>query len=234
MKSGVLATKMTSFTTRTTCSRAPTSAAMAARPLRAHNRAHSAAASTETGTVATFGGINIPPVTIFMQGFEAGVNYYNEQNGTDVQVLGWSSADNDGVFTGNFESTDDGRANAESFVQEGADIIMPVAGPVGLGSAAYCQESGSCRIIGVDSDWTVSASEYNDVIFTSVLKRVDNAVFNAAQAVADGSFAGGVYLGTLENEGVGLAEVSGASSELTAALDQLREDIISGAVTVGQ
>jgi basic membrane protein A len=193
---------------------------------------YAAAASTQTGTVATFGGINIPPVTIFMKGFEAGVNYYNEQKGTDVQVLGWSTADNDGVFTGNFESTDDGRANAESFVQEGADIIMPVAGPVGLGSAAYCQESGSCRIVGVDTDWTVSASEYSDVIFTSVLKNIDNAVFDAAQSVADGSFAGGVYLGTLENDGVGLAEVSGAASELTAELDQLKADIISGAVTL--
>src|SRR5919109_2474444 len=150
---------------------------------------YAAAASTQTGKVATFGGINIPPVTIFMKGFEAGVNYYNEQKGTNVEVLGWSNADNDGVFTGNFESTDDGRANAESFVQEGADIIMPVAGPVGLGSAAYCQESGSCKIVGVDTDWTVSASEYSDVIFTSVLKNIDNAVFDAAQSVADGSFA---------------------------------------------
>jgi basic membrane protein A len=193
---------------------------------------YAAAASTQTGKVATFGGINIPPVTIFMKGFEAGVNYYNEQKGTNVEVLGWSNADNDGVFTGNFESTDDGRANAESFVQEGADIIMPVAGPVGLGSAAYCQESGSCKIIGVDTDWTVSASEYTDVILTSVLKRVDNAVYDAAKAVADGSFAGGVYLGTLENEGVGLAEVSGAAAELAGELEQLKADIIAGTVTL--
>jgi basic membrane protein A len=167
-----------------------------------------------------------------MKGFEAGVMYYNEQKGANVEVLGWSNADNDGVFTGNFESTDDGRANAESFVQEGADIIMPVAGPVGLGSAAYCQESGSCKIVGVDTDWTVSASEYSDVILTSVLKNMHNAVFDAIQAVADGSFAGGVYLGTLENDGVGIAEVSGASSELTAELDQLKADIIAGTVTL--
>ena len=84
----------------------------------------------------------------------------------------------------------------------------------------------------MDSDWTVSASEYTDVILTSVLKRVDNAVFDAAKAVADGSFAGGVYLGTLENEGVGLAEVSGAAAELTAELDQLKADIIAGTVTL--
>jgi basic membrane protein A len=195
---------------------------------------YAAAASTETGVVGTFGGINIPTVSIFMKGFEAGVNYYNEQKGTDVQVLGWSTADNDGLFTGNFESTDDGRSFAESLVQEGADIVMPVAGPVGLGSAAYCQETGSCRIVGVDTDWTVSASEYSDIILTSVLKKMDVAVFDAIQSVADGTFAGGAYVGTLENDGVGIAEVAGASAELTAELEQLREDIISGAVTVGE
>ena len=195
---------------------------------------YAAAATTETGVVGTFGGINIPTVSIFMKGFEAGVNYYNEQKGTDVQVLGWSTADNDGLFTGNFESTDDGRSFAESLVQEGADVVMPVAGPVGLGSAAYCQESGACKIIGVDTDWTVSASEYTDVILTSVLKNMDVAVFDAAQAVADGTFAGGAYLGTLENDGVGIAGVAGASDELNAELEQLREDIISGTVTVGE
>ncbi|MGC9358100.1 MAG: BMP family ABC transporter substrate-binding protein, partial [Anaerolineae bacterium] len=55
-----------------------------------------AAAATQTGKVATFGGIKIPTVTIFMVGFESGVEYYNEQNGTDVEVLGWSTEDADG------------------------------------------------------------------------------------------------------------------------------------------
>ena len=84
----------------------------------------------------------------------------------------------------------------------------------------------------MDTDGTISASEYKDIILTSVLKRVDNAVFDAAQAVADGSFAGGVYLGTLENEGVGLADVNGAAAELTGELDQLKADIIAGTVTL--
>lgn len=193
---------------------------------------YAAAASTQTGKVATFGGINIPPVTIFMVGFEAGVNYYNQSMGAAVEVLGWNTAAGDGSFTGNFESLDDGRSFAESFVQEGADIIMPVAGPVGLGSAAYCQETGSCKIIGVDVDWTVSASEYSDVILTSVLKNVNVAVFEATKAAVEDTFAGGVYVGTLENGGVGLASVAGASAELTAALEQIKNDIISGAITI--
>jgi basic membrane protein A len=195
---------------------------------------YAAAASTQTGKVGTFGGINIPTVSIFMKGFEAGVNYYNEQKGTSVEVLGWSTADNDGLFTGNFESTDDGRSFAESLVQEGADIVMPVAGPVGLGSAAYCLESGSCKIVGVDTDWTVSASEYTDIILTSVVKRIDVAVFDAAKAVSDGSFAGGIYVGTLENDGVGLAEVAGSSAELNGELEQIRADIISGTITIAE
>ena len=193
---------------------------------------YAAAASTQTGKVATFGGINIPPVSIFMIGFEEGVNYYNEQNGTSVEVLGWSNAAGDGSFTGNFESLDDGRSFAESFVQEGADIIMPVAGPVGLGSAAYCQETGSCMIIGVDVDWTVSASEYSDVILTSVLKNVNVAVYDSAKAVVEGTFAGGVYTGTLANGGVGIAEVSGASDALKAELEAIQQGIIDGSISV--
>jgi basic membrane protein A len=194
---------------------------------------YAAAASTQTGKVATFGGIQLPTVTIFMKGFEAGVNYYNQGMGTSVEVLGWSTADDAGSFTGNFESLDDGRSFAEAFVQEGADIIMPVAGPVGLGSAAYCKETGSCMIVGVDTDWTVSASEYSDVILTSVLKNMNVAVFDAVKAAKEGTFKGGIYTGTLANDGVGIAPVKGASAELNATLETLKNDIISGAITIG-
>jgi basic membrane protein A len=193
---------------------------------------YAAAASTQTGKVATFGGINIPTVSIFMKGFEAGVKYYNQQKGTNVEVLGWDTAANDGSFTGNFESLDDGRSFAESFVQEGADIVMPVAGPVGLGSAAYCKETGSCKIVGVDTDWTVSASEYTDVILTSVLKNMDVAVFDAVKAAKDGTFKGGIYVGTLANNGIGIAPVAGASSELTSELDTIKAALIDGSLTV--
>ena len=188
---------------------------------------YAAAAMTKTGKVATFGGLEIPTVTIFMTGFEAGVKYYNSVKGTTVEVLPFT-------YTGNFESTDDGRSYAESFVQEGADIVMPVAGPVGLGSAAYCKESGSCMIVGVDTDWTVSAAEYTDVILTSVKKNMDVATFDAIKAAVDGKFAGGTYVGTLANSGVDLAPVAGVTPELQAELDKLKADIISGAVKVSE
>ena len=196
---------------------------------------YAAAATTKTGKVATFGGLNIPTVTIFMKGFEAGVKQYNAVKGTEVEVLGWDTAKADGVFAGNFESTDDGRKIAESFVEEGADIIMPVAGPVGLGSAAACQEKG-CMVIGVDSDQFVSAPEYKDVWLTSVMKNMDVAVFNAIKAVGDGTFKGGTFVGTLTNEGVEIAPFHEYESKvpagLQAELDQLKADIVSGKITV--
>ena len=193
---------------------------------------YAAAATTKTGKVATFGGINIPTVSIFMKGFEAGVKYYNAQKGTNVEVLGWDTAADEGSFTGNFESLDDGRSFAQSFVEEGADIVMPVAGPVGLGSAAYCKETGSCWIVGVDTDWTVSASEYKDVILTSVLKMLDVAVFDSTKAAKEGTFKGGIWVGTLANDGVGIAPVAGASSELNGELDAIKQGIIDGSIPV--
>ncbi len=64
---------------------------------------------TKTGKVATFGGMQIPTVTRFMDGFALGVMYFNQQHGTAIQVLGWDPFEQSGLFTGNFENTDDGR-----------------------------------------------------------------------------------------------------------------------------
>jgi basic membrane protein A and related proteins len=191
---------------------------------------YAAAGATQTGKVGTFGGIQIPPVTVFMDGFALGVAYYNEKHGTSVEVLGWDPATQTGSFTGNFESTDDGRIYGQTLMDEGADIIMPVAGPVGLGTAAAVQERGNAWIIGVDTDWTVSAEQYAPIIFTSVLKKMDVAVFEAAELVQNGTFAGGLFVGTLENDGVGLASIAAGtiSDELRAELDQVRADIIAG------
>jgi basic membrane protein A len=193
------------------------------------------AGMSETGKVGTFGGIKIPPVTIFMVGFEAGVEYYNQQHGTTVEVLGWDSAADEGLFTGNFESTDDGRRFAESLMDEGADVILPVAGPVGLGSAAACQERGT-MLIGVDTDWFLSAPEFHETYLTSILKNMDVAVFDAALAVAEGTFAGGVYVGTLANNGVGISSYhdyqDDVPADLVAELEQIKADLIAGTITV--
>lgn len=196
---------------------------------------YAAAAVSQTGKVGTFGGIQIPPVTVFMDGFALGVAYHNEQKGTNVEVLGWDPAAQTGLFTGNFESTDDGRTMGLSLMDEGADIIMPVAGPVGLGTAAAAQERGNVYIVGVDNDWFFSASDYADIILTSVLKNMDVLTYDAIVSVIDGSFEGGVIVGTLENGGVGLAPFhdleSMVPSDLMAELDEIKAGIIAGDIS---
>jgi basic membrane protein A len=195
-----------------------------------------AAGMTKTGKVATYGGLPIPTVTIFMKGFEAGVKYYNAQKGTAVEVLGWSNATGEGTFTNNFESTDDGRRLAESFMQEGADIILPVAGQVGLGSAAVCKETGACMVIGVDADWFDTAPEYKEVLLTSVLKKIDVAVYNTIKDTLEGNFTGGTVTYTIADGGVDIAPFheldSAVSAELKAELEAIKAALIDGSLTV--
>ncbi len=193
-----------------------------------------AAGMTETGTVGTFGGINIPSVTIFMDGFLAGIEHHNSEKGTDVQLAGWDGSD--GLFTGDFENQDLGRQTAQSLLDEGADIIFPVAGPVGLGAAAAVQDAGDASVIWVDTDGCESASEYCDLFLTSVTKRIDNAVLNAVESAQAGELDGEPYFGTLENEGVGLAPYNSFEEEVPQELkdevEALQESIIAGDITV--
>jgi len=190
---------------------------------------------TKTGKVGTYGGIPLPTVTIFMKGYEAGVKYYNQKHGTSVEVIGWDEATQQGLFTNNFESTDDGRRFAESIMQEGGDIILPVAGPVGLGSAAVCQETGACLIIGVDKDWYNSAPEYKSVVLSSVLKKINVAVYNTIKDVIDGKFNGGMVTYTIVDGGVDLAPYHDFDSQVPQSLkdeiSQAKKDLVSGAIT---
>jgi basic membrane protein A and related proteins len=190
-----------------------------------------AAGMTKTGKVGTFGGMQIPTVTIFMDGYTSGVQYYNQQNNAQVSVLGWNTTAQSGSFSGDFSNTDNGKSIAQNLMDEGADIIMPVAGPVGLGAAQAVRNAKNAWIIGVDTDWTVSAVSYQDIVLTSVMKNSDAAVYAAVQAVLDGSFQGGIYTGTLANGGVGLGPIASAVPEsLKASLDQVKADIIAGKI----
>jgi basic membrane protein A and related proteins len=191
-----------------------------------------AAGVTETGIVGTYGGINIPTVSIFMDGYLAGVEYYNEENGTDVVVEGWDGSD--GLFTGNFESQDDGRNVTDSLLQAGADIIMPVAGPVGLGTATALEDFGSGKMIWVDTDGFISVPQYSSLMLTSVQKQMDVAVFDTVEAAVNGTFEGGLYVGTLENEGVAIAPFHDFEDEVPQEvkdrLPELIEGIIAGEI----
>ena len=197
------------------------------------------AGMSESGILGTYGGINIPTVTIFMDGFQAGMELYNEQNDAQVELAGWDSANPEGgLFTGDFENQDNGRQVTENLLGEGADIIMPVAGPVGLGSAAAIQDAGEGSIVWVDTDGCVSAEEFCDLFLTSVMKNMDVAVYDTIEAALNDQFEGGLYTGTLENEGVGIAPYHEFEDEVPDELKQQVEDIqqqiIDGEIAVGQ
>ncbi|MDP9342629.1 MAG: BMP family ABC transporter substrate-binding protein [Actinomycetota bacterium] len=196
-----------------------------------------AAGVTKTGTIGTFGGINIPTVTIYMNGLAAGILAYNKDNGTSVKLLGWDPVKQDGTFTGDFTNQDNGKRIAEQFISQGADIILPVAGPVGLGAAAAAQDAGNVMMIGVDTDQFISAPEYAKLWLVSIEKHIDTAVYTAIDQVVKGDFPGGTnYLGTLENDGVGISPFHNFDSQVPAALktklDQLKAGIIDGSVSV--
>jgi len=195
-----------------------------------------AAGITQTGIVGTFGGLPIPTVTIFMDGFVKGVDLYNKAKGTDVKVLGWDVETQTGLFSNSFDDQQKGNELAKSLMDEGADIIMPVAGPVGLGAAAAINERGNAYLIGVDSDWALTSPEYANITLTSVMKMMDATTLEVIQSVLDGTFKGGDVVGTLANGGVAIAPYHDLASlvpaELTAEIEQLKADIISGAVSL--
>ena len=199
-----------------------------------------AAGTTKTGSVATFGGRKIPTVTIFMDGFADGVKYYNEKKGTDVKVLGWDKATQDGSFTNDFEKQDKGKQLTQNFLDQGADIVLPVAGPVGKGAGAALMEAKAAgkdvKLIWVDSDGFLTAPEYKDIMLSSVMKLMGEAVETVVKDDKDGKFTNTPYVGTLANDGVQLAPFHSFDSQVPAGLkselEQLKKDIIDGKLKV--
>ena len=194
------------------------------------------AGMSESGTVATFGGIKLPSVAIFMDGFADGVDKYNEDNGTEVNLLGWDKDAQEGSFSGDFENQSQGQTLTEQFISQGADVVMPVAGPVGLGAAAAAANADGVKIVWVDSDGYLTAEEYSDLMLTSVMKQIAAAVETTITETVEGGFTNEPYVGTLENEGVGLAPFHDFEDEVPAELKDKIEDykqqIISGELVV--
>jgi len=175
------------------------------------------------------GGMQIPPVEQFIVAYEAGANYYNEQKGTNVQVKG--------VYVGDFEAPDDGKIQGNSLIDEGVDVIFGVGGKTGNGGLAAAKERGKWGV-GVDVDQYNTLPNEKDILITSCMKRLDNAVFAVTEAFINGEFpGGGLYVGTLENGGVGLAPYhdfeGDIPDELKQEVEAIQEGIIAGEIDTG-
>lgn len=198
-----------------------------------------AAGYSKSGKVGTYGGLPIPPVTIFMDGFADGVAHYNQVKGKNVQVLGWNKSTQKGNFTNDFVKQDEGKKVSDTLVAQGADIVFPVAGGAGLGTAAAAQASnGKYSVIWVDVDGCESAQQYCSTFLTTVVKNIPDAVKDAVSKGAKGEAlpSSPGFLGTLANNGVSLAPYhdfdSKVPAELKAEVDKLKADIIAGTIKV--
>jgi basic membrane protein A len=198
-----------------------------------------AAGFSKSGKVGTYGGMKIPPVTIFMDGFADGVAHFNKTKSKNVQVLGWNKTSQNGSFTNDFVKQDEGKKVGDTLVAQGADVIMPVAGGAGLGTAAAAQAAGGkYAVIWVDVDGCESAKQYCSTFLTTVVKNIPDAVKAAVLkgASSEKLEATPGFLGTLENNGVSIAPFheydSKVSPELKAEVDKLKADIVAGTVKV--
>jgi basic membrane protein A and related proteins len=197
-----------------------------------------AAGMTKTGVVATYGGEDFGTVTIYEDGFWDGVQYYNTQHHTHVTVLGWDETSQKGDFIGNFTDVGAGQSLTNTFIGEGADIIFPVAGGVGLGTAKAIQiadTSGKHVLMEwVDTDGCISAAQYCQYMLTSVTKGIVSAVKTAVLSAFHGTFSGGTYIGTLANGGAVLSPYHDLTSQVPASLQAeiktLQGEIESGKI----
>ncbi|MDP9801466.1 basic membrane protein A [Arcanobacterium wilhelmae] len=194
------------------------------------------AGMSKTGKVATFGGIQIPSVTIFMDGFADGVKKYNEDSGKKVELLGWDKDAQKGAFTNSFDDQNKGKQQTQQFLDQGADVVMPVAGPVGLGAAAAVKAKAGAMFVGVDSDWFEAVPDYKDITLTSVKKEIAASVVDTVKQGVDKKFSKDPYVGDLKNGGVSLAPFhdfdSKVPEELKAKVKELEEKIKSGELKV--
>ena len=197
-----------------------------------------AAGYSKTGKIGTYGGAQFPGVTRFMDGMYAGIKYYNEKNKAKVKLLGWDAAKQTGTFVGGDNPWGDpakGEQLAQTFMDQGADIVHPVAGATGNGTIKAMLAAGKYAI-GVDTDQSISLPEYAGALMTSAQKAIDVAVLDLIKKNDGGDAGGENYIGTLANAGVALAPYhdfdSKIPAEMKAAVEALKADIAAGTVKV--
>jgi basic membrane protein A len=198
---------------------------------------YAAASYSKTGVIGTFGGMQIPPVTIFMDGYADGAAYYNTQKSKAVKVLGWDVKTQNGSFTGGFDAGIDAQNAAQTLIDQNADVILPVGGPIFQSAGAAIVSSGKdLALIGCDADVFETFPKYDDLYFSSIMKNMAGDVEDVVTKAAGGNWDNTPYIGTLENGGVGMAPFHNFEKKvdpgLQKELDAIKADIISGKIKV--
>ena len=197
-----------------------------------------AASYSKTGVVATWGGAQYPSVTIYEDGIADGIAYYNQQKGKNVQLLGWDEATQKGTFIGDFSNQTLAKTDTQNFLDQKADVIIPVAGSLYQGAAAAIQSSGSDAVLeGVDADIYQTDPTYKSLMLVSILKNL--AAPTTATIVAASkskTFDNSQYVGDLKNNGVGISPFHDFASKvdpgLAGEVAKIKAGIIDGSIKV--
>ncbi len=180
--------------------------------------------ASKTGTVSFVGGMDIPLIRKFACGYAQGVKAAKPdakiiQNMTGDTGAAWNDPVKGGEIT-------------KGQMSQGSDVVYAAAGATGLGVLKAAAEGGALSI-GVDANQNYL---YPGKVLTSMLKRVDVAVYNVMKSGKDGTFKGGIQALGLAEDGVGYAMDDNnkplVTAEMTAAVEKAKADIIAGTVKV--
>jgi basic membrane protein A len=188
-----------------------------------------AALKTQTNTIGFVGGVaGLGLIEKFQAGYEAGAKEVNPDVTVLVQYL-TEFPD----FAG-FTDPAKGKEAALAMYEEGADVVYHAAGGSGAGvfeAAKDTSEASGTKVwaIGVDSDqYQTAGEEVQEYILTSMLKRVDTAVFSTTSSFVTDSQQSGVVLLDLASDGVAYSTSGGFVDDIVGQLDELRERIVTG------
>jgi basic membrane protein A len=190
-----------------------------------------AARKSHTGKLGFVGGVDTDNARQFEAGFVAGARRVNPRAAVDVRYL-TQPPDLSG-----FADPARAREVARGMYQAGADVVFHVAGGSGVGvfEAARDTSAAGTKVwaIGVDSDqYKTAAPELRPFILTSVLKRIDVAVFDTIAAFQRHQFRAGLQRFDLASGGVDVTSTGGALDDIAGELSALREQIVRGEITV--
>ncbi|WP_276563976.1 BMP family lipoprotein [Carbonactinospora thermoautotrophica] len=185
-----------------------------------------AALKTKTNHIGFIGGEEGALIRKFQAGYEQGAKAVKPDIKIDVKYLAPEGSSGAG-----FRSPDKAKLAAQAMYQSGADIVYHAAGQSGGGLFQAAKEAGKLAI-GVDADQALTDPQYADVILTSMLKRVDVAVFEFIKAVKEGKKPTGFQKYDLKLDGVGYSTTGGKIDDVEAKLDEYKQKIVSGQIQV--
>jgi basic membrane protein A len=179
---------------------------------------------TRTGKIGFVGGMNIPLIHKFQTGYEEGARYANPK----IQVF----QNYVGVTDAAWNNPGKGKELAKAQIERGADVIFQAAGNSGMGVFDAVEETRNLAI-GVDSNQNWIKPGF---VLTSMIKRVDVAVYNTVKEVVEGQFKGGIHSFGLENEGVAFAldQYNGnlIPPSVIEDVERAKKEIIAGRIKV--